>query len=246
MKKLFLMAASLLFIGTGIAQTRTVIVQKDKVTTTTNCCNSNGFKPGEGDVTADFSIFSKGILETPFAVQALKLRYFIDNNWALRGELSHSSNTTTSSQKNDSATREEFAKKQKSNFGFGLGVEYHFNGTGRLSPYIGGELSVSSTSQSQYNSTTQSDKNKVSSILVKGPNGFGGGCSLFLGADYYIARHLYLGAEAGWGIDYTKTGGVTTVTTDDINSTTIKSNATGGTFTGGNSIQAGFKIGFVF
>ena len=109
--------------------------------------NAQEFKAGKGNVTADLSLFSKGIFATESPVMLnsgmLKGRYFISDGIALRGALS----LMTDSQKDTS--NEDVTKKQnKSQIGMRFGVEKHFSGTDRLSPYIGGDIGLAYQTQS--------------------------------------------------------------------------------------------------
>ncbi|MDR2410604.1 MAG: hypothetical protein LBE13_21175 [Bacteroidales bacterium] len=112
-------------------------------------------------------------------------------------------------------------------FGLNLGVNYHFKGTERISPYVGGIVGfgIGNTADKYTNygyTADNSYKDKQGGILVNvaGVTGF----------NWYIVHGLYLGAEFGLGLEFTKElksksetviGGTTTTTTIDPTSSNI-------------------------
>ncbi|MBF8964356.1 hypothetical protein I0P70_13970 [Pontibacter sp. FD36] len=97
------------------------------------------------------------------------------------------------------------------------GIEKHFAGTSRLSPYIGAELPIG------YRGT----KSESASQITKGSWTPASGCSAgnranyniglngLAGVDYYIAPRFYAGFELGAGIRYSKEKDVTTTYKND-------------------------------
>jgi len=67
-----------------------------------------------------------------------------------------------------------------------------------------------------------------------------------IGADYYIAKRLYLGVEAGFGFEYAKDGKTTTSTTIAGNTTTVTTKSAGNSFEISPSIITGVRVGFAF
>ena len=228
------------------------------------------FKPKAGDVTTDVSLFANGLFANPTAlykgnvasgvssnkfdlstVGVLKGRYFFQDDLALRLSLGLSSPSVKSTLEETNHSLEN--KYRATTLYFGLGVEKHFTGTDRLSPYVGAELHVGS-----YTTNAESnDTRTVGTIVtktnqqIKAAPGFTFGGGLFMGADYYIAPKVFLGLEAGLNIDahsLGKTTNISTVTitgqptqTTDNNGKTKLSGSTMNT-----DLQVGFKIGFVF
>ena len=120
-------------------------------------------------------------------------------------------------------------------------MEHHFGGTDRLSPYIGAELAIGSVSGSEKTVT------KTSTTTTKDAPRFLFGGTLLLGADYYVAPHVYLGVEAGLDLKTTSLGkGSTTIVQNNGNTTVNESKATSSTSEFATGVKAGFKIGFVF
>ena len=228
------------------------------------------FKPKAGDVTTDVSLFANGLFANPTAlykgnvasgvssnkfdlstVGVLKGRYFFQDDLALRLSLGLSSPSVKSTLEETNHSLEN--KYRATTLYFGLGVEKHFTGTDRLSPYVGAELHVGS-----YTTNAESnDTRTVGTIVtktnqqIKAAPGFTFGGGLFLGADYYIAPKVFLGLEAGLNIDAYSLGKTTNITTINVTGQpTQTTDNSGKTKFSGSSLstdlQVGFKIGFVF
>jgi len=237
------------------------------------------FKPKAGDVTTDFSLFANGLFNTPLSlhnggnvpsgitlgsnslefklnpVGVLKGRYFFQDDLALRLSLGLAMPSAKETTNETAYTLEQ--KYCTSTLFFGLGVEKHFAGTNRLSPYVGAELHLGSYSTNYQshrtdiagNTTTKTD------VEIKTAPGFVFGGGLFLGADYYIAPKVFLGLEAGLNIDSRSLGKTTNITTTNqtingVAQPTRTQDDSGKTKYSGASLstdlQVGFKIGFVF
>ena len=228
------------------------------------------FKPKAGDVTTDVSLFANGLFANPTAlykgnvasgvssnkfdlstVGVLKGRYFFQDDLAFRLSLGLSSPSVKSTLEETNHSLEN--KYRATTLYFGLGVEKHFTGTDRLSPYVGAELHVGS-----YTTNAESnDTRTVGTIVtktnqqIKAAPGFTFGGGLFMGADYYIAPKVFLGLEAGLNIDAYSLGKTTNITTINVTGQpTQTTDNSGKTKYSGSSLntdlQVGFKIGFVF
>ena len=228
------------------------------------------FKPKAGDVTTDVSLFANGLFANPTAlykgnvasgvssnkfdlstVGVLKGRYFFQDDLALRLSLGLSSPSVKSTLEETNHSLEN--KYRATTLYFGLGVEKHFTGTDRLSPYVGAELHVGS-----YTTNAESnDTRTVGTIVtktnqqIKAAPGFTFGGGLFMGADYYIAPKVFLGLAAGLNIDAYSLGKTTNITTINVTGQpTQTTDNSGKTKYSGSSLntdlQVGFKIGFVF
>lgn len=198
--------------------------------------NAQEFNARKGNVTADLSLFSKGIFatESPVLLNSgmLKGRYFLSDGMALRGAFS----LMNDSQK-DTSNEDVTNKQSKSQFGMRFGVEKHFEGTDRLSPYVGGDMGFSYHTKSASSDPKFGDKSKV-----EGPSTFGFGMGVFFGADYYFVKNVYLGVEAGLDFGTASVGSVTT-TNGGTSTTGTKAGSSSAMSVGAN---AGFKLGFVF
>lgn len=244
MKKLFLVGAVALF----------------------SAVSAQEYKPTAGDVTAELGI-TGGISNTDVQLAGrdayLKARYFKSDKVAYRfsANLGSDSNTLNIDSFDDQGTAFETHttgkdKESETRISLGFGIEKHFTGTDRLSPYIGGDLMLG-----YYSQKVTGDSKTVNSGLnttafsassngeVKGPNSFSFGVRGVLGADYYFAKKVFLGVEAGMGVGFASEGKTTTSSTTTIGGTTTTNTAEapgGSSFTLVTSPTAGLRIGFVF
>ncbi|WP_018676486.1 hypothetical protein [Riemerella columbina] len=248
MKKLFLVGALALF----------------------GAMNAQEYKPTTGDVTTEFGLtggLGNTSIELPGKGAFFKARYFKANNMAYRMSLflGTSSNTDDIDNKINEASLSELhttGKDKSSNTGFllGFGLEKHFTGTERLSPYIGGELLLGFNSQKTSKNTTTVNsgknttyyKNEIKSE-VKGPNEFSFGVRGVFGADYYFTKKVFLGVEAGLGLVYASKGKTTTTSSVSMSTggtTTSNTDTTvvpgGSSFSISPSVVTGIRIGYTF
>ena len=158
---------------------------------TPSCCKGqSGLKASKGKVTTEFALSLKGsnpLLQlqdgsqvSGFGTGALRARYFLQDQLALRGGLGLG------------VTSEEVNSQKVSStlFDLGLGIEKHFSGTRRLSPYVGADLKLS---------LLKADTNG-GGLHTGQRDGHAVGLNLLLGADYYVLPKIYVGAEAGLGL----------------------------------------------
>lgn len=97
------------------------------------------------------------------------------------------------------------------------GMEKHFAGTSRLSPYIGVELPIGyrgSKSESD-NHVTEGSWTTGSCLSCNIAN-FNVGLNGLAGVDYYLAPRFYVGFEIGAGIQYKKYKDVVTTYKNDV------------------------------
>ncbi|MDY6025388.1 hypothetical protein [Bergeyella zoohelcum] len=212
--------------------------------------NAQEIKPTVGDVATEFGV-TGGILNTDIKLANsdafFKARYFNTDKLAYRVSFS----LNTDSDKNDiDAGANATAKtgENYSNFLIGFGLEKHFTGTDRLSPYVGGEflLGFDSNKKTHETNNTNGDYTKME---TKGPNSFGFGARGVFGADYYFAKKVFLGVEAGLQLMYVSNGKTTTTTETKLGSSTTTTNTEipgGSNFNISSSVITGLRIGFVF
>lgn len=202
---------------------------------TLSIANAQELKAQRGSVTADFGLFQKGILDSSVELNNgfLKGRYFLKDDLALRGAFRLNNSTETDTHIKDLTT-----KRSQSEFNLAVGLEKHFAGTNRLSPYVGFDLGIGSRSSKTSRNHTDSSKNSVDKAApVFGING-----NLLFGADYYVAQHLYLGVEAGLNLSNYSEGKSSHTSGGD----TTYSEKKGSNFKLDTDLFAGFKLGFVF
>lgn len=196
------------------------------------------FKPEKGDFSVElqFSPFNFTIdsyddtfLSTPFSIDGLRMRYFLNGRWALRANVT----LNYSSSKNEYELKgyyPEFSgqgigirKNTQSSFRYQIapGIEYHFGNPGRLDFYVGGELFLGGIqyrlkSEQELDITLNNNQGTYHESLSFKINGLyyeqsgyeidiasrshiNLGINALFGADFYIYKGLYLGAELGVG-----------------------------------------------
>ena len=211
------------------------------------------FKPLKGDVTAELGL-AGGLNNADFTLNEgtsglLRFRYFATEKLAFRLGVSVSATSETEKFYGTGIdlNREGKAMTNSKGFLLNLGIEKHFTGTPRLSPYVAGDIlfGVMGQKAKLENTDGNSFVNAVSAE-TKGPGNFSFGLRGVVGADYYIAKHVYLGAEAGLGFLNSIAGKTETTTTIGGTTTTVKTKSAGSTFELNPSVITGIRIGFVF
>ncbi len=150
------------------------------------------YKPVAGDITAEF-VVSGGLNNTAVGFRkggigqaAIRGRMFIDEDMAFRAGVFLATSSFSQDKTSNASTAVDLA----------FGVEKHFKGTKNLSPYVGGEAYLGfGASSSEKNNTTSSE-----------PFKFGIGLRGVFGADYYFVENVYLGVEAGLGLQLNTEG----------------------------------------
>jgi len=203
MKKLsFLFAAGLLFAGSHA-------FGQDYLTDVTSegSGSSGDFKATSG-VTLDvnFSPFS----ESGVWIDRIRTRYFMSPDLALRIGLGIERNSTTYDNLESGADLIQ-TKSSTTLLNPTFGVEKHFPGTDRLSPYIGGDLGLG-----LFSARAKRVVGEDYEYIITGAtdNGLGNQRYTALtfaavaGANFYFAKHAYLGIEVGLGGQFKSLGKV--------------------------------------
>lgn len=218
MKKLFLVGALALF----------------------SAVSAQEFKPTAGDVTVDLGVaggLGNTTINLPdqgFGTGAMfKARYFKTENIAYRGTLFVGNINET-----DNSVPNFKEESHFYGFGLGFGMERHFTGTERLSPYVGGDVLLGYGNGNV--KTTNSIANTVDE--TKGPSIFRFGVRGVFGADYYIAKRVFLGVEAGLGLMYESEGDTTFKSTNNPDVVTKG----GSSFRITPEVVTGIRVGFAF
>ncbi len=172
------------------------------------------YRPAGGEKSLEVNFAPLG--GNPVSISGIKLRSFSSQESAFRLGLfigvSNSKTITQDEDTNDDGEQIalELADTDRS-FSIAIqpGIERHLTGTDRLSPYLGGFVNIG------YTSTTSITENQIELGDVGDPNlsvgsstSRGGTLNLGLNAvagfDYYVAEHLYLGSEIGFGFAFNR------------------------------------------
>lgn len=212
---------------------------------------SDQLKPTEGSFSTEFGL-TGGFLNSDFTLNEgasglMKFRYFVRKDMALRLGVNVGMGATTRKFYGAAAGEEGETTASQTAALLNLGIEKHFAGTRRLSPYVGGDILFGINSRSNKavdNDGTSYVKNVK--ITSTGPVDLGVGLRGVVGADFYVYKHVFIGAEAGLGFMYSYSGEtkITTTYGNTTNVTTLKS--AGSSYNLGMSMVTGVRIGFVF
>jgi hypothetical protein len=230
MKKLILSAA--LFAGLAFGA---------KAQNTTS--DEGGIKPTSGDITMEANVnLLGGNVNLSNALNQIRGRYFLSDDMAFRlgVNINYSSEAP--------APDVEFNSLEIS---LAPGIEKHFAGTNRLSPYVGADL-LFGIKKVHYEDNNDRgggiDKIEIDGSLDNGSNRgyFLIGLAGVAGCDFYVAKHLYLGYELGLELSSRKLSEVETTTTF-VNGQSVSSKTPDqGTFNFGPNVRNGIRVGFVF
>lgn len=123
------------------------------------------------------------------------------------------------------------------------GIEKHFTGTRRLSPYIGATLPIGVTS-GHYEDEGIEVKGSTSPDGYYNRSSVNIGLNGLAGADFYVAKNFYIGIEAGIGATYYRSGKVERTAKESTSPLTDiegKHSISLDTYT-----SSGIRVGFVF
>jgi outer membrane protein W len=164
-----------------------------------------------------------------FTAPSVRFRYFIADNLAIRATVmmnnSNMEKTLYEGPGISGATGTATAKN--TGYGIGIGAEYHFTGTDKLSPYAGLDIQFGGGNAHTEGSNTNDGLTYTANDSYKSDaktSMFG--VKLAAGTDYYFAENFYLGLELGllWSSNNVKVG--------------TGSATTGGTTVSGNTSPA--------
>jgi len=219
MKRVILFAATALLIGSAQAQFKPA---------GGDFCIELQFRPLGNDIIEGTS-FEFDLGSTTIPMFGISPRFFVLDNLELKADLLFGTISAKDSPTQDigNGNVTQTTKTNFVGFGLNLGVNYHFSGTERISPYVGVDLGFYTGSVSQ----KITNAGFVTGDSGKGKSGlFGLGFNVLTGFNWYIVDGLYLGAEIGLGLAFakegktvneTKIGGTTTSTTVDPTSSGI-------------------------
>ena len=186
-----------------------------------------------------------GLIVTP----GLRFRYFLQDNIAVRVSLgmNNASETQDYYQNEGDNTGDAGTFETKSStLNLGIGAEYHFAGTEKLSPYAGLDINIGSGKYTE-TGTHATNGGWVATDYSEAYEGKASafGINLVAGTDYYFAENFYMGLELGLGFntlnikadESSSTSGTVTVTTKGND---FKTSAFG------NNVVGTFRLGWRF
>jgi hypothetical protein len=213
-------------------------------------------KAGEFSTELNINPF-QGELSLNNTLNQIKVRYFLKDDFALRVGFIFSNKKDETKIDNPYGTNPfSYEAVKKSNMiGLNLGVEKHFLGTKKLSPYLAGEFSIGSKKsnhtfeqgniKTEIDGAWQSVANPPNNYFVYDERGFTKfGINLVAGFDYYISRHFFFGYEFNFELSKTKFSDID-ITTDDNNQQDTQDRDDSSVSIGPNLIN-GIRLGFIF
>lgn len=206
------------------------------------------FKPKKGDFTTEAGLLG-GILNSEFSLNnnagMLRGRYFLKNDLALRVGL----NLAVANEKENvygPGSALGFTSATNTTFAINAGIEKHFKGTARLSPYVGGDIIFGLDNACEKADANNGGVYQANFTSKAGRTDVSLGLRGVIGADYYIAPKVYLGGEVGLGLLKTWAGDTNIEFNNGVTSGENTISSTGSTFNLAPSIVTGVRIGFVF
>jgi hypothetical protein len=224
-----------------------IITAQENTSTTTAVSD---FKPEAGANNLEINFTPLG--NTPISITNFRYRRFLSETAALRLGFGISLVSSSNEEVLKPTVGSDIIKRSKvSSFGWNIkpGYEMHFEGTKRLSPYVGGELAIASQT-SKTVSHSLSATNEVIETTIKNANpGYIGffsiGANALAGFDFYVAKHLYMGAEMGFGFSYISNYKRKT-TSSPAPVTAVKDADQGRSFTLAPNYNGGIRVGYIF
>lgn len=193
------------------------------------------------------------------SLNQIKVRYFAKSDLALRlGFNVSTDNALTDNQQPYGTDNYRFKdKKSSTTIGVNAGVEKHFKGTRRLSPYVGFDLTFTNKSMNQeliegesildvkggwYQTSYNNTGYPIRSVAGYGFKRYG--AALICGFDFYMAANFFFGYEFSLGFDQTDFDEITL--TQRGNPTSNPNNYTENSSSSfGPRVMNGIRLGYV-
>lgn len=227
MKKILIIAAAALFIG-STASAQEVMKQTG------------------GEQNLEFLFSPLG--GSPIGINGIKYRKFTSATTAYRATVFLGLGSTTTKTLGGTNNDKEL-KSTKSNYDISIrpGIENHWLGTDRLSPYYGGEALIGFGGKSQKDDVMYGTDNSSKTVKTSSQSSLTLGVNAFAGMDFYFADNIYLGAELGFGIAYTMDMDKKTEYINTGNGEITSGEAPGGnSFNLGPNVVGAIRLGFLF
>ncbi|MDR0604092.1 MAG: hypothetical protein LBG80_07305 [Bacteroidales bacterium] len=174
----------------------------------------------------------------------ISARYFCIDQLELRTDLYFGLSSSKNKTKDPSGGKEEQVYTQSATlFGLNLGVNYHFKGTERISPYVGAVVGFGiGNEMEKYTNwnyvADNSSKRKQGNVFVN----FAG----VTGFNWYIVNGLYLGAEIGLGLEFIRDLKTKSETVVSGTKTTVTVDPTSSSFQFGFFANPAIRLGWKF
>jgi len=176
--------------------------------TTAVSAQEESYKPEAGSFGVEVAVsplwggvdFQQGLEYDNNIAGQFRVSYSLNDKIGVRLGLGFgTSSTNTDNGESGDALRK--TTNSRTNFSILPGFVYSFEGTTKLTPYVGAEFALGSCSTKN---VTEAGKVKTT-VTNSGNNMFNTfGFNVFTGFDYFFAKNLYVGVEAGIGIDSQK------------------------------------------
>jgi hypothetical protein len=167
---------------------------------TLNLQAQESLKPQSGDWSTEATFYAQfGSNALRFGLNDIKVRRFTQENRVQRLRLLATQNNETTIILGGQGNMERNIKE--GSVVLAPGFEKHLKGSNRLSPYWGAELIIGKSFY-EYNLTNSVNGQSFSqggNFNTKTQKAFSFGANAVFGADYYISKKLFIGAEVGYG-----------------------------------------------
>ena len=129
--------------------------------------------------------------------EQLRGTYLLNNKIGIRFGLGFATATANYDDKQANYTKESETISQ---FSLTPGIIYSFEGTNRLTPYVGFEFLLGTTSNKSTREVRTAN-NLVKTVTTNADGAFNTfGANLFTGFNYYFAQNIFVGVEVGLGV----------------------------------------------
>lgn len=176
---------------------------------------ATGFGPLKDDLFED--AFSNTSLQVRYNKTDL-LTYRVE--FGVKGDMSTVVNRLTFGSGNNITNQETKTTIRQLGLTLSPGMEYHFEGTPKLDPYVGSLLHLSMMGKKKTTSISDTKTDTVFSDNIQSENIQPGsleyGLQVFTGFNYYIADRFALGLEYSFGFMTERTGGTTSSSTTRV------------------------------
>ncbi|PST81666.1 hypothetical protein C7T94_18810 [Pedobacter yulinensis] len=222
---------------------------------------NENLKPVRGTVSTELNInlFSSK-LNFNNALNQIKFRYFLKAQTALRLGAHVSSQDSSFNVNNPYGNASSFTKDERKGIDWALnfGIEHHFPGSRRLSPYVGLDASIAGRSASQTfaNPTTTVDTENgwYNFQSVVNPTAFylsrqaysRWGVNLVAGFDFYMSRAFFFGYEFNLGAYQTNYKNASLRTVNQSGAVTTQNLGKSESFKIGPTLFNGIRLGYNF